>query len=158
LVGVAEDADECFSEATALRLQQEHASTSALEKSNFANENRILSSSLPSSLGDIIPNQMKQLHANNTAEVPGYPHARATALCVQNSTTSNVAQFDTPSPTATQTSSIVPPPLFRNVHAYQTTISGDAPTKQKANGANQPLRRKYLDEARLKKVRFLPFD
>jgi len=57
-----------------------------------------------------------------------------------------------------QTSSIVPPPLFRNVHAYQTAISGDAPTKQKANGANQPLRRKYLDEARLKKVRFLPFD
>ncbi|KAG2612934.1 hypothetical protein PVAP13_4KG324000 [Panicum virgatum] len=152
ILGVAEDADECFSEATALRLQQEHASTSALEKSNFANENRILSSSLPSSLGDIIPNQMKQLHANNTAEVPGYPHARATALRVQNSTTSNVAQFDTPSPAATQTSSIVPPPLFRNVHAYQTTISGDAPTKQKANGANQPLRRKYLDEARLKKV------
>ena len=51
-----------------------------------------------------------------------------------------------------QTSSIMPPPLFRNVHAYQTTISGDAPTKQKANGVNQPLRRKYMDEARLKKV------
>jgi anaphase-promoting complex subunit 3 len=152
LVGVAEDADECFSEATALRLQQEHASTSALEKSNFANENRILSSSLPSSLGDIIPKQMKQLHANNAAEVPGYPHVRATALHVQNSTPSNIAQFDNPSPIASQTSSIVPPPLFRNVHAYQNTISGDAPAKQKANGANQPLRRKYLDEARLKKV------
>jgi len=51
-----------------------------------------------------------------------------------------------------QTSSIMPPPLFRNVHAYQNTISGDAPTKQKANGVNQPLRRKYMDEARLKKV------
>ncbi|KAG2607300.1 hypothetical protein PVAP13_4NG237300 [Panicum virgatum] len=152
ILGVAEDADECFSEATALRLQQEHTSTSALEKSNFANENRILTSSLPSSLGDIIPKQMKQLHANNTAEVPSYPHVRATALHVQNSTTSNVAQFDTPSPTATQTSSIVPPPLFRNAHAYQNTISGDAPAKPKANGSNQPLRRKYLDQARLKKV------
>ncbi|KAK8455805.1 hypothetical protein SEVIR_4G222500v4 [Setaria viridis] len=150
ILGVAEDADGCFSEATALRLQQEHTSTSTLEKSNFANENRILSSSLPSSLGDIIPKQMKQLHANNTAEVPGYPHVRATALHVQNSTTSNVAQFDTPSPIATQTSSIVPPPLFRNVHAFQ--ISGDVPAKQKANGANQPLRRKHLDEAKLKKV------
>ncbi|RLN13500.1 hypothetical protein C2845_PM09G18770 [Panicum miliaceum] len=152
ILGVAEDADECFSEATALRLQQEHASTSALEKSKFANENQILSSSLPSSLGDIIPKQMKQLHANNTAEVPGYPHVRATALHVQNSTTSNIAQLDTPSPNASQTSSIGPPPLFRNVHAYQNTISGDAPAKQKANGTNQPLRRKYLDEARLKKV------
>ncbi|CAL5039427.1 unnamed protein product [Urochloa decumbens] len=152
ILGVAEDADECFSEAIALRLQQEHTSTSTLEKSNFANENRILSSSLPSSLGDIVPKQMKQLHANNTAEVPGYPHVRATALHVQNSTTSNVAQFDTPSPVSTQTSSIVPPPLFRNAHAYQNTISGDAPAKQKANGANQPLRRKHLDEARLKKV------
>ncbi|RCV22345.1 hypothetical protein SETIT_4G213000v2 [Setaria italica] len=152
ILGVAEDADGCFSEATALRLQQEHTSTSTLEKSNFANENRILSSSLPSSLGDIIPKQMKQLHANNTAEVPGYPHVRATALHVQNSTTSNVAQFDTPSPIATQTSSIVPPPLFRNVHAFQNTISGDVPAKQKANGANQPLRRKHLDEAKLKKV------
>nr|TKW22346.1 hypothetical protein SEVIR_4G222500v2 [Setaria viridis] len=48
------------------------------------------------------------------------------------------------------TSSIVPPPLFRNVHAFQ--ISGDVPAKQKANGANQPLRRKHLDEAKLKKV------
>nr|CAB3470893.1 unnamed protein product [Digitaria exilis] len=152
ILGVAEDADECFSEATALRLQQEHASTSALEKSNFANENRILSSSLPSSLGDIIPKQMKQLHANITAEVPGYHHVRGTALHVQNSTTSNIVQFDTPSPATAQTSSIVPPPLFRNVHAYQNTISVDAPAKQKANGANQPLRRKYLDEARLKKV------
>jgi hypothetical protein len=36
---VAEDADECFSEATALRLQQEHTSTSSLEKSVFTNEN-----------------------------------------------------------------------------------------------------------------------
>nr|CAB3468448.1 unnamed protein product [Digitaria exilis] len=152
ILGVAEDADECFSEATALRLQQEHASTSALEKSNFANENRILSSSLPSSLGDIIPKQMKQLHANITAEVPGYHHVRGTALHVQSSATSNIAQFDTPSPATSQTSSIVPPPLFRNVHAYQNTISVDAPAKQKANGANQPLRRKYLDEARLKKV------
>ena len=51
-----------------------------------------------------------------------------------------------------QTSGIMPPPLFRNAHAYQNTISGEAPTKQKANGANQSLRRKYLDEARLKKV------
>ncbi|CAN6163437.1 unnamed protein product [Urochloa humidicola] len=152
ILGVAEDADECFSEATAVRLQQEHTSTSTLEKSNFANENRILSSSLPSSLGDIVPKQMKQLHANNMAEVPGYPHVRATALHVQNSTTSNIAQFDTPSPIATQTSSIVPPPIFRNVHAYQNTISGDTPAKQKANGANQPLRRKHVDEARLKKV------
>ncbi|CAN6216288.1 unnamed protein product [Urochloa humidicola] len=152
ILGVAEDADECFSEATAVRLQQEHTSTSTLEKSNFANENRILSSSLPSSLGDIVPKQMKQLHANNMAEVPGYPHVRSTALHVQNSTTSNIAQFDTPSPVATQTSSIVPPPIFRNVHAYQNTISGDTPAKQKANGANQPLRRKHVDEARLKKV------
>ncbi|CAN6194283.1 unnamed protein product [Urochloa humidicola] len=152
ILGVAEDADECFSEATAVRLQQEHTSTSTLEKSNFANENRILSSSLPSSLGDIVPKQMKQLHTNNMAEVPGYPHVRSTALHVQNSTTSNIAQFDTPSPVATQTSSIVPPPIFRNVHAYQNTISGDTPAKHKANGANQPLRRKHVDEARLKKV------
>ncbi|WVZ79371.1 hypothetical protein U9M48_026953 [Paspalum notatum var. saurae] len=99
ILGVAEDPDECFSESIALRLQQEHASTSTL-----------------------------------------------------NSATSNVAQFDTPSPTAAQTSGIMPPPLFRNAHAYQNTMSGEAPTKQKANGANQPLRRKYLDEARLKKV------
>ncbi|KAJ1259952.1 hypothetical protein BS78_10G194700 [Paspalum vaginatum] len=152
ILGVAEDPDECFSESIALRLQQEHTSTSTLVKSNFANENRVLSSSVSASLGDVSPKQIKQHHASNTTELPGYPHVRATALHVQNSATSNVAQFDTPSPTAAQTSGIMPPPLFRNVHAYQNTISGEAPTKQKANGANQPLRRKYLDEARLKKV------
>ncbi|XP_066307632.1 cell division cycle protein 27 homolog B-like isoform X9 [Miscanthus floridulus] len=152
ILGIAEDTDECFSESTALRLQQEHTSTPTLVKSNFANENRVLSSRVSASLGDISPKQIKQLHANNIAEVSGYPHVRPTALHVQNSSTSNVPQFDTPSPTAAQTSSIMPPPLFRNVHAYQNTISGDAPTKQKANGVNQPLRRKYMDEARLKKV------
>ncbi|KAL6873476.1 hypothetical protein ACP4OV_013558 [Aristida adscensionis] len=152
MLGVAEDADECFGEATALRLQQEHTSTSNLEKSNFANENRVLSSSIPTSLRDIIPKQIKQLHANNTAEAPGYAHVRAAALHVQNSIPSNVVQFDTPPPTATQTSGIMPPPLFRNVHAYQNAISGDNPVKHKANAASQPLRRKYLDESRLKKV------
>ncbi|XP_066378263.1 cell division cycle protein 27 homolog B-like isoform X1 [Miscanthus floridulus] len=125
---------------------------STLVKSNSANENRVLSSSISASLGDISPKQIKQLHANNIAEVPGYPHVRATALHVQNSATSNVAHFDAPSPTAAQTSGIMPPPLFRNVHAYHNTISGDAPMKQKANGASQPLRRKCLDEARPKKV------
>ncbi|CAM0909972.1 unnamed protein product [Alopecurus aequalis] len=153
ILGVAEDANECFSEATALRLQQEHTSTSNLEKSNFVNENRVLSSNVSASLLDISPKQVKQLHPNNTAEVPGYPHSRATALHVQNSVPSNLGQFDSPLPTVTQqTSGIVPPPLFRNVHAYQNTTSGDAPAKPKVNAANQPLRRKYLDEARLKKV------
>jgi anaphase-promoting complex subunit 3 len=102
LVGVAEDANECFSEATALRLQQEHTSTSNSEKSNNVNENRILSSNVSASLVDISPKQIKQLHTNNTAEVPGYPHLRATALHVQNSGSSNVGQFDSPSPTVTQ--------------------------------------------------------
>uniref|UniRef100_A0ACD5UHV9 Uncharacterized protein n=1 Tax=Avena sativa TaxID=4498 RepID=A0ACD5UHV9_AVESA len=152
ILGVAEDANECFSEATALRLQQEHTSTSNLEKSNFVNENRVLSSNVSASLMDISPKQVKQLHANNTAEVPGYPHLRATSLHAQNSVSSNLGQFDSPSPTVTQTSGIVPPPLFRNVHAYQNTISGDALAKPKVNAVNQPLRRKYLDEARLKKV------
>uniref|UniRef100_A0ACD5WXK6 Uncharacterized protein n=1 Tax=Avena sativa TaxID=4498 RepID=A0ACD5WXK6_AVESA len=152
ILGVAEDGNECFSEATALRLQKEHTSTSNLEKSNFVNENRVLSSNVSASLVDISPKQVKQLHANNTAEVPGYPHLRATALHAQNSVSSNVGQFDTPSPTVTQTSAIVPPPLFRNVHAYQNTTSGDTLAKPKVNAVNQPLRRKYLDEARLKKV------
>lgn len=152
ILGVAEDANECFTEATALRLQQEQASTSNLEKSNFVNENRVLSPNVSASLVDISPKHIKQLSANNTAEVPGYPHLRATALHVQNSVPSNVLQFDTPSPTVTQTSGTAPPPLFRNLHAYQNTTSGDAPAKPKVNAVNQPPRRKYLDEARLKKV------
>ncbi|XP_062178564.1 cell division cycle protein 27 homolog B-like isoform X2 [Phragmites australis] len=152
MIGVAEDADESFSEATALRLQQEQTSKSILDKSNFVNGNRVLSSSVSAILGDSSHKQIKQLHANNTAEVPVYTHVRAPALHAQNSVPSNVAQFDTPSPTATQNSGLMPPPLFRNVHAYHNTISSDTPAKQKANAGNQPLRRKYLDEARLKKV------
>ncbi|GJN38849.1 hypothetical protein PR202_gb27927 [Eleusine coracana subsp. coracana] len=121
ILGVAEDADECFNEATALRLQQEHTSTSSLEKSDFANENRVLPSSVSTSLEDFSPKQVKHLHANKTSEIHGYSHGRSTALHAQNSATSNGAQFDTPSPTATQT--IVPPPLFRNSHAFQSTIN-----------------------------------
>ncbi|KAF0931453.1 hypothetical protein E2562_004577 [Oryza meyeriana var. granulata] len=151
ILGVAEDANECFSEATALRLQQEHTSTSNLEKSNFVNENRFLSSNVSACLGDS-PKQIKQLHANTTAEVSGYPHVKSTALHVQNGAPSNLSQFDTPSPTATQTSAIAPPPLFRNMHAYQNTTGGNAPSKPKVNAANLTLRRKYIDEAGLKKV------
>uniref|UniRef100_A0A0E0LDL7 Cdc23 domain-containing protein n=1 Tax=Oryza punctata TaxID=4537 RepID=A0A0E0LDL7_ORYPU len=114
ILGVAEDANECFSEATALRLQQELTSTSNVEKSNFVNENRFLSS-------------------NNGAP-------------------SNLSQFDTPSPTSTQASGIAPPPLFRNMHAYQNTTGGNAPSKPKVNAPNLTLRRKYIDEAGLKKV------
>jgi hypothetical protein len=91
-LGVAEDADECFSEATALRLQQEHTSTSSLEKSVFANENRVLPSSVSANLEDFSPKQVKHPHANKTSE-----H-------VQNSTISKVAQYDTPLPIATQVS------------------------------------------------------
>ncbi|KAG8094840.1 hypothetical protein GUJ93_ZPchr0012g18902 [Zizania palustris] len=152
MLGVAEDANECFSEATALRLQKEHTSTSSLEKSNFVNENRFLSSNVSASLSDIIPKQIKQLHANTTAEVSGYPHVRTTALHVQNGAPSNLSQFDTPSPTISQTSCIAPPPLFRNTHAYQNTTGANAPSKPKVNAANLTLRRKYLDEAGLKKV------
>jgi hypothetical protein len=103
LVGVAEDANECFSEATALRLQQELTSTSNVEKSNFVNENRFLSSNVSASFGDS-PKQIKQLHANTTAEVSGYPHVKSTALHMQNGAPSNLSQFDTPSPTSTQVS------------------------------------------------------
>jgi anaphase-promoting complex subunit 3 len=103
-VGVAEDAEECFSEATALRLQQEHTSTLTLEKSDFANENRVLPSSVSTSLENFSPKQVKHLHANKTSEVPVYSHGRATALHAQNNTISNVMQYDTPSPIATQVS------------------------------------------------------
>ncbi|KAL5199684.1 hypothetical protein ABZP36_020887 [Zizania latifolia] len=152
ILGVAEDANECFSEATALRLQQEHTPTSNLEKSNFVNENRFLSPNVSASLSDISPKQIKQLHANTTAEVSGYPHVRTTALHVQNGAPSNLSQFDTPTPTVTQTSSIAPPALFRNMHAYQNTTGGNAPSKPKVIAANLTFRRKYLDEAGLKKV------
>uniref|UniRef100_A0A0D3GIR6 Cdc23 domain-containing protein n=1 Tax=Oryza barthii TaxID=65489 RepID=A0A0D3GIR6_9ORYZ len=151
ILGVAEDANECFSEATALRLQQELTSTSNVEKSNFVNENRFLSSNVSASFGDS-PKQIKQLHANTTAEVSGYPHVKSTALHMQNGAPSNLSQFDTPSPTSTQASGIAPPPLFRNMHAYQNTAGGNAPSKPKVNAPNLTLRRKYIDEAGLKKV------
>uniref|UniRef100_A0A0E0C929 Uncharacterized protein n=1 Tax=Oryza meridionalis TaxID=40149 RepID=A0A0E0C929_9ORYZ len=93
-----------------------------------------------------------ELHANTTAEVSGYPHVKSTALHMQNGAPSNLSQFDTPSPTSTQPSGIAPPPLFRNMHAYQNTAGGNAPSKPKVNAPNLTLRRKYIDEAGLKKV------
>jgi anaphase-promoting complex subunit 3 len=77
-LGVAEDADECFSEATALCLQQEH--TSSLKKSVFANENGVLPSSATASLEDFSPKQVKHPHANKISEVPGYSQGRETVL------------------------------------------------------------------------------
>ncbi|XP_006657144.3 cell division cycle protein 27 homolog B isoform X1 [Oryza brachyantha] len=150
ILGVAEDANECFSDTTALRLQQELTSTSNVEKPNIVNENRFLYSNVSASLGDS-PKQIKQLHANTT-EVSGYPHVKSSALHVQNGAPSNLSQFDTPSPTATQASGIAPPPLCRNMHAYQNTTGGNAPSKPKINALNLTHRRKYLDEAGLKKV------
>jgi anaphase-promoting complex subunit 3 len=83
-LGVAEDADECFSEATALCLQQEHTSTSSLEKLVFANENGVLPSSATASLDDfstwLLSRNTHHPHANKISEVPGYCQGRETAL------------------------------------------------------------------------------
>jgi hypothetical protein len=38
------------------------------------------------------------------------------------------------------------------MHAYQNTAGGNAPSKPKVNAPNLTLRRKYIDEAGLKKV------
>ncbi|XP_072962662.1 cell division cycle protein 27 homolog B-like [Typha angustifolia] len=149
VLGAAEEANECFNDAAALRIQQQHLSELSLQKLNTSNENRGPSSSVSMDLGDTSPRQSKQLHSNNKREVPGYPHGIALAA---NCMPSNVAQYDTPSPTVTQISGVAPPPVCRNPQIYLNSVGGDAPIRSNINAAIQAPRRKYMDEAKLRKV------
>lgn len=103
--GSAEEANECFNDAAAIRVQQQYSAESSLQKLNLANDNGVL----PSNLGDTSPRKSKQLYCNNTRDIPAHPYGMATSALQQgNSMPSSVAQYDTPSPTVTQVSMTFP--------------------------------------------------
>nr|CAD1831302.1 unnamed protein product [Ananas comosus var. bracteatus] len=126
ILGSAEEANECFNDAAAIRVQQQYSAESSSQKLNLANDNGVL----PSNLGDTSPRKSKQLYCNNTRDIPAHPYGMATSALQQgNSMPSSVAQYDTPSPTVTQLSGVVPPPLCRNAQIYLNAMGGEVTTR-----------------------------
>ncbi|KAJ6832678.1 cell division cycle protein 27-like protein B [Iris pallida] len=153
ILGSAEEANECFNDSSAARIQQQHFSVSGFQKMDMGNDDQNLPSGRLMNLGDSSPRQSKQPHANNVREVLGNPHCLMGSGQPSNSGP-NLSQYNTPSPTATQLSGVAPPPICRNAQVYlnANALAGDVPSRSNVNASIQPPRRKVLDEGKLRKV------
>ncbi|XP_020584818.1 cell division cycle protein 27 homolog B [Phalaenopsis equestris] len=144
VLGAAEEANECFSDAIAVRIQPQYFFESSSQSIDGANEDHNLPSSRSVGSQDS-PKQSKQIHAANN--MPYYPQGVVTtANCIP----SNLPLYNTPSPPVTQLSGIVPPPVYRN--AYLNALGGDVSSKPNAHATTQAPRRKFMDEGKLRKV------
>lgn len=149
VLGAAEDANECFNDATAVRIQQQSLFESSSQSLDGVNDDHNIPFSKTAGSQDSSPRQSKQLHTINN--IPCYPHgALSTSTQSSNCIPSHFSLYNTPSPPVTQLPVIVPPPVYRN--AYLNAIGGDGFSKPNAHPTIQAPRRKFMDEGKLRKV------
>ncbi|KAK1306571.1 hypothetical protein QJS10_CPA10g00053 [Acorus calamus] len=150
ILGAAEAANAVFGEAAALRIQQQQSSEMSSKSMQNGCEDFSISYNRTLGSNDVSPRQLKRLQMNNMKEFPGHSHG---AVILAGSTTQPAnctSLYATPSPMSTQLSSLVPPPLCRNVHPNAGT--GDGSPKSTINVALQAPKKKVMDEGKLRKV------
>ncbi|XP_064990774.1 cell division cycle protein 27 homolog B-like isoform X2 [Musa acuminata AAA Group] len=151
-LGAVEESNEYFNDVSAQRIQQ-HLSDSSSHNSSTGSEYCSLPPSAAVNSVDSIPRQSKQFLANSTREISTLQQGVVFAkVQTTNSGTSNLSQFNTPSPAATQLSGVAPPPLCRNAQVFLNAASSDGSMKSNLNLAVQAPRRKFMDEGKLRKV------
>ncbi|URD76421.1 Tetratricopeptide repeat [Musa troglodytarum] len=152
-LGAVEESNEYFNDVSAQRIQQQHLSDSSSHNSSTGSEYCSLPPSAAVNSVDSIPRQSKQFLANSTREISTLQQGVVFAkVQTTNSGTSNLSQFNTPSPAATQLSGVAPPPLCRNAQVFLNAASSDGSMKSNLNLAVQAPRRKFMDEGKLRKV------
>ncbi|KAJ8498732.1 hypothetical protein OPV22_009284 [Ensete ventricosum] len=152
-LGAVEESNEYFSDVSAQRIQQQHLSDSSSHNSSTGSEYCSLPPTAAVNSVDSIPRQSKQFLANSTREISTLQQGVVFAkVQTTNSGTSNLSQYNTPSPAATQLSGVAPPPLCRNAQVFLNAASSDGSMKSNLNLAVQAPRRKFMDEGKLRKV------
>ncbi|KAJ4958891.1 hypothetical protein NE237_026002 [Protea cynaroides] len=156
ILGAAEEANGVFGEAAVLCIQKKYLHCGSGSQNLEASGNDIVVPSRNLGPEDVSPRQSKHAHGSNLRDIPGnYDGVGlvvASASQPLNSGSSNAALYSTPSPIITQLSSVGPPPLCRNVQPNLGMFGGDSLPKSTANAAVQALRRKFMDEGKLRKV------
>lgn len=102
LAGAAEEANECFNDAVAVRIQPQYFFESSSQSIDGAIEDHnIPSNSNRTACSQDSPKQSKQMHATNN--IPYYPQAVVTtSVQSANCIPSNLSLYNTPSPPVTQ--------------------------------------------------------
>lgn len=102
-----EESNEYFNDVSAQRIQQ-HLSDSSSHNSSTGSEYCSLPPSAAVNSVDSIPRQSKQFLANSTREISTLQQGVVFAkVQTTNSGTSNLSQFNTPSPAATQVDTLI---------------------------------------------------
>nr|GLL33706.1 cell division cycle protein 27 homolog B isoform X2 [Ipomoea trifida] len=137
ILGAADEAASVFNEAASLCVQKKHEHHGK----------------------DASPRQLRHMHRNSLREFSGnYNGVIASGGVTSQSLSSgpaNNAFCDTPSPMASQISSLAPPPVCRNAQqngVHPSAPGGDNSLRSAVNSNVQPPHRKFVDEGKLRKV------
>ncbi|XP_042496293.1 cell division cycle protein 27 homolog B-like isoform X2 [Macadamia integrifolia] len=156
ILGAAEEANGVFGEAAALCIQKKHLHCeSGLQNLQTSGDDIVVPSR---NLGpeDVSPRQSKHSLGSNLRDIPGNYHGAglsgASASQPLNGGSSNALLYNTPSPVTSQSSSVGPPPLCRNVQLNLGMLGGDSSSRSTSNAPVQAPRRKFMDEGKLRKV------
>uniref|UniRef100_A0A1D1ZFP6 Cell division cycle protein 27 B n=1 Tax=Anthurium amnicola TaxID=1678845 RepID=A0A1D1ZFP6_9ARAE len=148
ILGAAMEADECFCDSAAVRIQMLHLPELNSQSLLAGGEDHSVTSSRTIGPEEMSPRQLKQLHPSNHRDTFVYSHGGQPI----NNGLLNVPLYGTPSPVTTQLSRVVPPPPCKNVQQGLHTLGGDGSVRSAVNPAIQSPRRKFMDEGKLRKV------
>ncbi|KAJ1380807.1 Tetratricopeptide-like helical domain superfamily [Sesbania bispinosa] len=157
ILGAAEEATAVFGEDAAFCLQKQYINCSTSTSPHLSAEDCSLVVARHSVCEDVSPRLLK--HMQGLKDIAANHHGTSvsggTAVQPINSGPSNLSFYNTPSPMATQLSSVAPPPLCRNVlpnGPNLSTLNADSSPKSTVNSAIQAPRRKFVGEGKLRKI------
>ncbi|OIV90173.1 hypothetical protein TanjilG_01627 [Lupinus angustifolius] len=157
LLGAAVEATVVFGEAATLCLQKQYLNSATSPSLHSSVEDCRMAAARHTVSEDASPRQLRQMQGlkDNARNHHGTSIFGGMAAEPINSGPSNISFYNTPSPKATQLSSVAPPPLCRNMlpnGPNPNTLSSDSSPKSTLNSTIQAPRRKFVGEGKLRKI------
>ncbi|XP_019442777.1 PREDICTED: cell division cycle protein 27 homolog B-like [Lupinus angustifolius] len=157
ILGAAEEASVVFGESAALCLQKQYLNCATSPSMHSSVEDCPVISARPTVSEVASPRQLRQVQGlkDNAGNHEGASILGGMAGQLINSGPSNISFYNTPSPMATQVSSVAPPPLCRNLlpnGPNPNSLSSDSSSKSTVNSVLQAPRRKFVGEGKLRKI------
>ncbi|XP_030448598.2 cell division cycle protein 27 homolog B-like isoform X2 [Syzygium oleosum] len=158
-LGSAEEAAAVFGEAAAACIHKQYLPNGfSPQNADMSSEDHNLNTARRS-MDDVSSRQLKQMLGNNARDVAGSYHGTTASSRGSgqplNGGSSQLSQYNTPSPVATQLSCAAPPPPCRNLQPNGPNLSAlgvDSSPRSTVNSTIQAPRRKFVDEGKLRKI------
>ncbi|PWA84802.1 CDC27 family protein [Artemisia annua] len=158
-LGAAGEAASVFGESASECIQKQYLSHDVGPQLQASIEDHSLISGRQMS-DSVSPRHLRHLHGNNMKDSSlnhnGAVFSGSAASQPSNGVHHNISFYNTPSPMATQTSGVAPPPVIRNMvpNGPSSSSAGtDASPKSTVKSTLQaPPRRKVFDEGKLRKI------